>query len=59
MEKLISDIALLAINKYLEEVIKNNEKCQNCQLGIRQEEKHICFFAGECVANNFKCFKER
>ena len=59
MEKIIGNIAISVINNYLKTVVKNNEKCQNCQIGFKLDEEHICFCAGECVANNFKYFKER
>lgn len=42
------------IDEYLKLVCKNSEKCSQCML----YHNGICFFAYECVANNFNFFKE-
>lgn len=39
----------IELNNFLEEVVKNNIFCQNCALN----HNGICFFAYECVKNDF------
>lgn len=46
----MTEVEIQAINDYLAEVIKNNYKCQHCILN----RDGICFFAYECVKNDFK-----
>ncbi len=43
------------LNEYLGEVIFNCDKCQNCSF---YHDDNICFFAYECVKNNFNYFKK-
>ena len=42
-------VKILKLEKYLREVIKNDEKCKNC---IFKYENNVCFFAYECIKNN-------
>ena len=42
------------LDEYLREVIKNDEKCNNCVL---KHEDNICFFAHGCIKNNHSHFK--
>lgn len=46
---------LFIINDYLKEVVKNSSYCEKCVF------KHygICFFAYECVKNDFSRFMEK
>lgn len=44
-----------AINDYLMRVIRNNSYCQVCELN----HDGICFFAYECIAEDFNCFLEK
>ena len=48
------DFALKYLNDYLKVVIENNYKCQHCIIC----NENICFFASECVANDFTYYKE-
>jgi hypothetical protein len=41
--------AIALLNDFLKEVIKNNTYCKTCELN----HNGICFFAFECVANDF------
>ena len=41
--------AITPINNFLKEVIKNNSYCKTCELN----HNGICFFAYECVTNDF------
>lgn len=50
------DFALKYLNDYLKVVIQNNYKCQHCKL--YHEKDNICFFASECVANDFTHYTE-
>lgn len=40
------------LNEYLKEVIANNNKCSQCQ----RNHCNICFFAYECIKNNFNFY---
>ena len=44
----------LEADEYFRETIKNNEKCKNCML---KHEDNVCFFAYECIKNNYCYFK--
>lgn len=41
--------AIVLLNEFLKEVIKNNTYCKTCELN----HNGICFFASECVTNDF------
>jgi hypothetical protein len=41
--------AVTLLNEFLQEVIKNNTYCKTCELNHNGN----CFFASECVANDF------
>ena len=44
------------LNEYLEEVFKNSDKCKYCVFNHNEE---FCFFAYECVKENFSFYKKK
>lgn len=42
----------IELNNFLEEVVKNNTLCKGCELN----HNGICFFAYECIKNDFIYF---
>lgn len=50
------DFALKYLNNYLKVVIKNSYKCQHCEK--YNEKNNSCFFAEECIANDFTHYTE-
>lgn len=46
---------LKKLNNLLQEVVKNNKKCQQC---IYCHENGVCFFAYECIKNNFEYYNK-
>lgn len=48
---------MTTLDKYLQFVCKNNEKCQNC--ACYHPKTKICFLAYYCVAFNFKAFQKK
>ena len=49
---------LSELDKYLEETVKNNEKCNKCTLRHDDSVDSICYFAYNCIKNNNEYFKE-
>lgn len=47
---------LKLLNVYLEEVFKNNDKCKQC---IFNHNGEFCFFAFDCVKDNFRYYKTK
>ncbi len=43
------------LNDYLIEVIKHSYRCQHCE---RCHENELCFFAYDCIKNDFYYYKE-
>ena len=42
------------LSQFMEEIIKNNDTCQSCGLCYG----NCCYFASECLTNNFCHFTE-
>lgn len=42
------------LNDYLAECIKNSHHCAHCIYNYN----NICFFAGECIKNDYKLYTE-
>lgn len=46
------------LNKFLTEVVNNCTKCQDCIFcHILDDETNFCFFAYDCIRENFKLFQ--
>jgi len=47
------------LNEFLAEVIHNCTKCQHCAFcHMLDNETDFCFFAYDCIRENFKLYKE-
>jgi hypothetical protein len=53
----LSKETMQAINNYLSEVIANSYRCAHCSLK-HGEEKPFCFFAYECIKDDFSKWRE-
>lgn len=47
-----------ALNDYLVEVVKNCSMCKECCFRHEFSDEVFCFFAFDCLQNNFSFFKE-
>ena len=54
MRKVTNFIEERTLNNYLKEVIKNNRHCNHCSFN----HSGICFFASECIKNDFTFYDE-
>lgn len=43
------------LDKYLRQVVQNNYKCQHC---FCRDDQDFCFWAYECVKNDFNLYAE-
>lgn len=47
-----------ALNDYLVKVVTNCSECKECCFRHKFENEVACFFAFDCLKNNFSFFKE-